>query len=367
MVRFRFYIRHGLTTLVFDRINVLLMGISLLIPLLSLFSFNNVYVSDTTYGFEAIDVQHQWYQNYQGRLDETQFQKILSDTVVESLNIRVSELVETIRTTDSFVALEGMSRKDILLNLISDIRTIEVFRLCTRFLDENLDPIHLNDGYTIPNSGGMYALVSNMLPIVLAQAFVVLLIIARSVDHLHLSTLLPLETTYPLGKRLHRYYWMCAMVYTIVMYGYTIGSLLLVYTTVYHGLGADGSFALWSNTIQIAFDGLTIGSYFLYLVLSYFLLLLIALNLFISVAFKFNGVIASLLSSLVMMLIFSMLSDVAYDGLGSVVYGLFILSNRYTYFQYSYGLTIILQIIQGFFWWLMSFALLKCVYSRLQI
>ena len=367
MTLIKFYIHHGLRWLIFDRINVILILLSLVVPFLSVLSINNVYASDTVYGLNAIDIQYRWYQKYQGPLDSVSFDTILSDTMVEPLNVSVAQLVETIQKGKKFDALEGMSRKDILLNLISDVQDIQVFRLCTRLFDDDLNVIHLSNGYTIPQSGGMYALVSDILPIMLTQAFVVLLIICRSVDHLHLSTSLPLEKTYVNGKRLHGLYWIDAMVYIIFMYGYTIGVLLMVYTMLYHGLGTNGSFALWSATIQTPFNGLTIGSYFNYLVLSYFFLVLIALNLFMIFALKFNGVIASVLSSIVMMLIFSLLSDVSYSGIGSLVYGLFILSNRYTYFQYSYGLTMTFQLIQAFVWWSVSFGVLLHVYRRLRI
>ena len=87
MTLIKFYIRHGFRWLIFDRINVILILLSLVVPFLSVLSINNVYASDTVYGLNAIDIQYRWYQKYQGPLDSVSFDTILSDTMVEPLNV----------------------------------------------------------------------------------------------------------------------------------------------------------------------------------------------------------------------------------------------------------------------------------------
>ena len=356
MVNFKFYLSHGITTICFDRINRLLILLCLLIPLCAFFSFSNVYFDSITYGLEAIHQRHQWFDQYQGYLDQEKLEYILESTYIAEVDSDLKTVIETIK--DGYYHSDyPLTNNSILMNVVSPLQYNLVRDLCNHFLDENLDLIPMEHGYTIPDSEGMYALCSDMLPILILEALCLLLIICRSVDKIHQNRFVLLERSYCNTKRLYGYYYLCVMGMITLFYGYTILVLLGLYKWAYQGLGMDGSFALWSNSYQSAFDGLTIVDYFGLIVLSYYLLLLVVTNVYMVFSMKMDGFFAWILSSGIFLIIFALLSDATFGGITGIGVGLFILHNGYTFFSFKYGFTIGILLIQfivyygiGVFW-----------------
>lgn len=350
MANVKFYLFHALTTIFYDRINRFLLIVCMMIPLCAFFSFSNVYSDNRTNGIEAIGIRHQWYEANQGILDDASWMKLLQTTHIKEYDCSLVDLIELIKEGKHGYDVP-LTNKSLLMNMVSSLRYPLIIDLCNRLLDENLDFIPLEDGLTIPDSEGLYALSGDILTILIIEALCVLLIICRSVDHIHMNRFVLLERSYSNTKRLYGVYYLCVIGLITVLYGYTIVSLLFLYERVYQGLGASGSFMLWTNSIQTSFTDLTIAQYFILLFIAYYLLFLVSTNLYMVLSTKLNGLFAWILASGLLLILFASLSDTAFSGIIGVLFGSFILYNSYTYFGFGYGLTIAILLIQFIFYY----------------
>ena len=362
MVRPWHHFKTMVETIAYDKINTILMILCFLIPLSCFLAFQNEDDGYTVNGFDAIESRYQWLNQYHGQLDQDHFEMILTTTMVDinHQDYALMDIIESIRVAKAEGDFVGIDAKDVLLNLTRFNINSFVELLIERFMDEDLS-ITLPYGLTIDESEGLMALLSDHLSIFIMLCACCLLIIARSIDHLHLEHDIALERSYPNGFNHHIHLLLYHFSYGLIMmlYGWII--LLVIYAIIYHGFGIHTSFVLYSGTLQMAFNSVDIMEAFGLIMIHDVFLFMVSIGLTILIAMRFNGFISWILTCLIMMVIFMVFESYSFESnLFAMMFLVVILNFDYLYFPFSYGLTIGILIVE----WIVVMLILLTVIKR---